>query len=579
MASTSSTSGVASISGLISGFDSATFINQILSIERQPETRMKTKISTLEAQKTAIQNLRTQLLSFRSAVQSFKLSNTFGQFEADSSETSVATATVSGTTPVVGSYLINVTQMASATVAQSGAKLGGTINPDAGMSSSGMTTEVDEGTFTVNGVTFTINDSTTESLNSVLTQINNSAAGVTATYDAATDTVTFENKTAGDTSLINFGGTDDTSNFLSAINVKKATQSTNASGTTTAKSTTNLGAVDSNKNLNTLNFASGTAITAGTFQVNGVSITVDPTTDSLNDVLERINSSDAQVNASYDSVTDKIRVVAKGLGSRTVAFTAGTSNFLTATALDTAVQTAGNDAKFSINGGETLTRNSNEVADALGGVTLRLLSKGETTVTISSDDDKIVEDVKAFVTSFNETVDAIATATGESGTLANDSTIREIESSIRSLVFGTVSGISGEYSSLIDLGITTGSTFDSKATAHLELDEDTLREALREDRNNVQAVFNTSSKNGIADQIFDYLDSLTKTTGSLYQRTKTNGSIDTQITTLNSQIDSLEERIAQHETRLKKQFNKLETLSASLKTDSAALSTLGSISL
>ena len=568
-----------SVGGLISGFDSNTFISSILQLERQPETRMQEKVTTLQAQKTAIQSMRTQLLSLRSSVQSFKLSNTFGQFEADSSETTVGTASVSGTTPVVGSYVINVTQMASATVAQSGSKLGGAINPDAAMSSSGITTEVDEGIFTVNGVAFTINDSTTESLNSVLAQINSSAAGVTATYNATTDTVSFENKNAADTSLINFGDTDDTSNFLSAINVKNATQSTNASGSTIAKSTTNLGAIDSNKKMNTLNFASGTAITAGTFMVNGVSFTVDPATDALNDVLERINSSDAQVNASYDSVTDKIRVVSKGLGSRTVAFTAGTSNFLTATALDTAAQTAGNDAKFSINGGETLTRNSNEVADALGGVTLRLLSKGETTVTISSDDDKIVEDVQAFVTSFNETVDAIAAATGENGVLANDSTIREIEATVRGLVFGTVSGVSGDYSSLIDLGISTGSTFDSKATAHLELDEDTLREALRDDRSNVQNLFNNTSKTGIADQVFDYLDSITKTSGSLYQRTKTNGSIDTQITSLNDQITQLEDRITQHEKRLKKQFSKLETLSASLKVDSAALSTLGSISL
>lgn len=565
-----------SVSGLVSGFDSDTFIKQLLTIERQPETRWQEKISTLEAQKSAIKSLRTQLQTMRSAAKNFSLADTFGQFDAESSETDVATATVSGSSPVVGSYTINVLKLASATVAKSGSLMGGKINPDSGMDSSGMTTAVDEGTFTINGVKFTVADSSTQSLNTIINQINSSSAGVTATYDATTDKVTITNTDANNTDLINFGDTDDTSNFLSAINIKKATQSTNAStGSTTASSTTHLGAIDSNKTLEDSHFASGTAITAGTFKVNGVTITVDPTTDSINDVLDRINGSDAQVTATYDSATDTIRFVSKTLGSRTISFTAGTSNFLSVTSLDTATQTAGSDSQFTINGGSVITSNTNEVAGELGGITLNLKSIGETTLTISSDDDKIIEDVKSFIDSFNETVDALSSATGEDGALESDSTISTIESSLRSYVLGMVSGLSGDYQSLVDIGISTGDTFDSEAVSHLELDEDKLREALLEDRSNVEKLFTNKNKTGVADQLADYLEDLTNTSGSLYQRVKSNGSIDTQIDRLNDQIDDLEDRISLHQTRLKKQFAKLETMSASLKTDSAALTALG----
>ena len=117
--------------------------------------------------------------------------------------------------------------------------------------------------------------------------------------------------------------------------------------------------------LNTLNLRAG-AITAGSFRVNGISITVDPTTDTLMDVIGRINDSDAGVTASYDTSSDSIRVVADTLGSRTMSFQTDTSNFLDSTYLTTATQQAGNDSQFTINGGPVLTRNTNEVDDAIG---------------------------------------------------------------------------------------------------------------------------------------------------------------------------------------------------------------------
>ena len=85
-----------------------------------------------------------------------------------------------------------------------------------------------------------------------------------------------------------------------------------------------MGAINPGEVLSTAAFAGG-AVTAGNFYVNGIAITVDPTQDSLSDVISRINDSDAQVTASYDGTTDSIRVVSKALGSRTIAFTSGSA--------------------------------------------------------------------------------------------------------------------------------------------------------------------------------------------------------------------------------------------------------------
>ncbi|HPC18267.1 MAG TPA: flagellar filament capping protein FliD [Candidatus Hydrogenedentes bacterium] len=561
-----------SVGGLMTGLDTGSIVSQLMAIERQPVTRLQNQIKALNSQKSAIGELRTQLQTLRAKIQDFRLLGVFSQYTATTSDNKVLTASISGPNPVVGSYAVNVTQMASATVATGSSAMGQAINPGAVLSSSGMTTAVTAGTFTINGVSITV-DPATQTLNQVLTAINASGAGVTASYNALTDKITFENSTPGNTAIINFGADDDTSNFLSAIHVTEATQSTSGGGSTVATSTRNLGAIDSAKLLNQVSFANG-AITAGTFKINGVTISVDPAADTMLDVVQRINDSGAQVSASYDGTTDSLRFVAKTLGSRTISFTAGTSNFLSVTNLVSPTQTAGSDVQFTINGGPVQTRNTNEVSDAIGGVTLRLLSTGTSTVTIAADDDKIVESVNSFITSFNESVDKIVALTAKDGTLANDATIKEIKATLQTLVFGSVSGISGSYKSLIDLGITTGDTFDAGTTSHLQLKEDTLREALRTARLNVQNVFYNTGTTGVADQLYAYLDSITKVGGFLNDRAKSNGSIDRQVQDINARIDRLNASIAKKETRLKKQFAALEQFSSQMQSQSTAITAL-----
>ena len=567
-------SGSINFGGLITGLDSNTIISQLISIERAPITRIQQRVAILEDQRTAIRDLRLQLQTLRNRATDFDLTNIFGQFTSTSSKSEVLTSAVEGENPVVGSYGIEVLQLASATTAQSSGPLGSSINPAVALNSSGIGTDVDTGTFTINGVQFNVNP-VTNSLNSILSNINASAAGVTASYNALTDKVTIENTAPGSTAIINFGGTGDTSNFLSAINVQGATQSTGGSGSTVVTSTKNLGAVTPSDLLSATNFAGGAA-TSGTFFINGTQITVNAATDSLSDVIGRINSSDAQVTASYDSASDTIRFTSKTLGSRTINFAAGTSNFLNITNLTTATQTAGTDAQFKLNGGAVQTRNSNTVSDAIGGVTLNFLSVGTSTVTVETDEDAIVEDLQSFVDEFNNSLTKIRELIGFEGSLENDGTIREVDSFLRDTIFKTVSGISGDYQSLLDIGISTGDAFDAEAVAMLSFDTDKFLEAFRESPTNVEELFTNTGGTGIADLIDDYLKEITGTEGFLNQRIKTNGTIDAQVEGYEDQVARIEQRVVQKETRLRKQFARLEQLSASYQQQNSALSRIGS---
>jgi len=264
--------------------------------------------------------------------------------------------------------------------------------------------------------------------------------------------------------------------------------------------------------------------------------------------------------------------VSDTLGSRTISFQAGTSNFLNVTNLAAATQTAGADSQFTINGGPTLTRNSNEVADAIGGVTLRLLSIGTSTVTVSVDDDAIVEDVNKFITAYNDAISGLREQLGGTGALAGDSSFRQIEDFLRGNIFNQITGISGSFSSFVDIGIDTGHSFDSGVASPLQLDEDKFRESLRTNRANVRDLFANSSKTGIADTFFSFLDEATSTTGYLNQRVKSNGSIDLQVQDLNDSIARMEDRLVDKERRLRAQFTRLETMASQFQQQGASLS-------
>ncbi len=562
--------------GLISGLDSNSIISQLMAIERQPITRMNTQISALKSQQQAVRDVRTQLMTLRNRAQDFRLNNIFSSFQTSTSDASVATATASSSNPVTGTFDLNVTQLATATAATSSSVLGAVINPAASLSASGITTSIQDGSFSINGTQFTL-AAGTQTLNQVLTAINSSAAGVTATYDAVSDKVTIANTAPGNVSVINFGASADTSNFLSVLGVKGSTQSTNGSGSTSVTSSSHLGALSPSVKLNTLNFASG-AVTSESFTINGVTISVDPTTDSMSDVIGRINASDAGVTASFDTTTDGVRIVSKTLGSRTVNFGAGgTNNFLKVTHLDDATQTAGKDAQFTVNGGAAQTRNSNEFSDAIAGVTVRLLSVGTSTLSINSDDTAIIESVKKFLDEFNTTTDKLRAATATGGDLKSDSSISTVESYLRSNVFANVSGVSGTFKNLIDIGISTGQDFNSSTTPKLELDEEKFRKALLDDRTNVQDLFANTGKTGIGDLLYDYLDTAVGTTGFLNERSKANGTIDRQVQEVNDRITSMESRLVLRESRLRQQFTQLEQMSAGFQNQASAISRLSTI--
>jgi flagellar hook-associated protein 2 len=257
------------------------------------------------------------------------------------------------------------------------------------------------GTFTINGVKITI-DSAARSVNEIMAIVNSSGAGVTMQLDSATNRFLLTSNEYGPTSIAT-GATGDTSKFFEIFKVSVGNGATSYPGNTA-------GNIDANTALADAPFTN--PIASGVFSVNGVPIYVNSATDTINDVIRKVNTSGAGVTLSYDSTRDKFYVTSKDANPIIFGGYIDTSNILEVFGLtyDTfkpIVQgTAGTDAIVKIDG-QVYRRNDNEINDAIEGVTLKITSVGTTVIDISSDTSKVVESLASFIKIYNSMIDAL----------------------------------------------------------------------------------------------------------------------------------------------------------------------------
>jgi hypothetical protein len=169
-----------------------------------------------------------------------------------------------------------------------------TVNPDNPFNGTGATDpnlqtgfDVTAGSFEINGTTIAVQAD--DSLNDVLDTINSSGAGVTATFDAASETVLLTQDTPGSTPDIVLS--NDTSGFVAAVKLDGAVA---------------IPGTDGEAEDPLAQQAQFSGVQNGSINVNGVSIDIDVNTDTLTDVLDRITASTAGVTASYDSSSQRI---------------------------------------------------------------------------------------------------------------------------------------------------------------------------------------------------------------------------------------------------------------------------------
>ncbi|HKY76876.1 MAG TPA: flagellar filament capping protein FliD [Acidimicrobiia bacterium] len=156
-----------SIDGLVSGLDTTTIITQLMSLERQPQNRLKTQKTTISSEIAVYQTLNTKFSALASKAQELARPAGWALMKATSSSTAVtATATSSAS---AGQLSFTVQQLARAEAAASS----GTVASTAVIVATGPVT-VHVGTETVNI------DPGNGSLSALVDAINASGAGISA---------------------------------------------------------------------------------------------------------------------------------------------------------------------------------------------------------------------------------------------------------------------------------------------------------------------------------------------------------------------------------------------------------------
>lgn len=174
-------------------------------------------------------------------------------------------------------------------------------------------------------------------------------------------------------------------------------------------------------------------------------------------------------------------------------------------------------------GGETglaITSASNTFDNAIEGVKFTVTKPHDagslgTTLTVGSDSEATKEQVTAFVDAYNallETMDkytAIGSESTERGVLANDSTLRSIESQVSGLLRGTFEGVS-----LREIGL----SFERDGS--LSLDTKKLDEAQQNNAAQLEAIFNGDGN--LFDSLDAAIDPFLKSSVGLFQGRKDN---------------------------------------------------------
>tara|TARA_R110002072_G_scaffold14582_8_gene60149 strand:+ start:1507 stop:2928 length:1422 start_codon:yes stop_codon:yes gene_type:complete len=226
------------------------------------------------------------------------------------------------------------------------------------------------------------------------------------------------------------------------------------------------------------------------------------------------------------------------------------------------------DAEIYIDGQKVLSA-SNTVVDAIDGVTITLLKEdpGNTYgLTVANDTETVKSNIQSFVSNYNtlvtfmNDVTEFDPATGEAAVLLGDATTRNISNQIRTRIADAVTGISGKFTTLVDVGIT------SNSDGTLKINSNTLDSAIDENIDDVSALF--SSTNGVATKLDSIVNEYVKKDGLL--DSKTNG-LNSTIENINEDLEALELSLIAFEERLLAQFSAMDALVAQLNSTSSFL--------
>ena len=391
---------------------------------------------------------------------------------------------------------------------------------------------VKSGTFTINGVSIYV-DINNDSIDDVISKVNKSGAGVTMTYDSTTDKFSL---TSTNGERIKVGGPNDTSTFLLSTGLLY---------------------------MQTTEQTIGTEGKDAVFTMNGVKYTRD--SNEISDVVPGMSFT---IN------------------------TTGTTVFNVKIDTDKAVTAL---AEFA--------SKYNTLINALNPTEIAYNDELRDSYSEPLTDDKKASMSEDEIKKYQENYEKIQYY----DLVTRSSELKALKTSIRSQLTQTINSENSKYSSITEVGITIAGSDTRDITVtklgllfDVSTDPEELAEYIKENSEfvsilseNPDDVYNffadsktvyetgTDGKEtskivnvGWAKVYSDFLDTNINSTSALYKKTSTNGTIESEISSLKEQVESQTTRVEMYLERLYAQFTAMEEKLSTLQQSSSYLSNL-----
>jgi len=233
------------------------------------------------------------------------------------------------------------------------------------------------------------------------------------------------------------------------------------------------------------------------------------------------------------------------------------------------------NSKLTLNN-VSIERGSNTIDDLISGVTITLkdaMAEGIPTINVivKNNKDSIKSNLDDFISKFNESYQFIkdnyySDKDGNRGIFVGNATAIGLMQQFSSVSYQKVSGLpDGDYSYLADIGI----TFDTSTGLSIS-DSDKLDTAMESNPDQIAALFN--SDNGIANQLYDLVDSYTSTDGTISNLID---SYDNSVSYLKDKVSQRQTEIDRHAEVLRNQYQQMQMQLSSLYDMQSNLSSLG----
>lgn len=517
--------------GLGSGLDLNTIISQLVQVERQPISRIKSRQDLVRKQIAALEGISARVSILATASSSLANPSRWGGVKVSSSDTSVATVSASGTGSS-GTLAFSVSSLASSHAIRSSGTLASTSDAvtassrlilGTGLSQAGVSALRTSDAIEAGSASFVVTRSSAAAV-----RTGNTPLPGLVTIDPTNDTF-FVDVNGVPRSITLAHGTYDRNALASALNAAFTTAGVPATASIANDSSLTL-TTSLEGSSASIQVTGGTALTALGLSVDssavtgtdalvsfrgvettvtsaqaGSTVTLDgPSGSSVQAVLSgglRTHSATVAVvdtgSKSLRAVVDAVNASRATSGVAAAAVRVGTNAYrlqisASATGADATlnVDTASlsqigsfsqssqaADATITVGSGEgayEVTSSSNTFSDLLPGLSVTVLKAGSATVTATPNTRS--DDVRDFVQKANTALSYIAEQTRASttaaGVLSGDASVRTFASTLRSSIIGSLSsraGISIDRSGVI--------TFDAAAyDAAYSADPDAVRD-------------------------------------------------------------------------------------------------------